>query len=173
MNELLAECLSGAIQQLQQHAPAAEPPAAPATGLKRQLSARPLCVVTRIIPICVTPRALACVPAGGGLFSATTSEVNGAARKAATALAADMIPTLTHGVAAETVFLAGAIGDDLIGYRGRSMQRGPWLARSVLLPSTGARPLAGVWPQHTSLVSLGRHSGRDRHSHRPRRQCRA
>ena len=149
MNELLAECLSGAIQQLQQHAPAAEPPAAPATGLKRQLSARPLCVVTRIIPICVTPRALACVPAGGGLFSATTSEVNGAARKAATALAADMIPTLTHGVAAETVFLAGAIGDDLIAVGACSANHGSLGVCSsraqVLARSLEFGPNAPVW----------------------------
>ena len=64
---------------------------------------------TYVIPISVDAQLLACVPAGGGLFRADITGVNGIARKSATASAASLIPTLTCGVSADAVFLAGQL----------------------------------------------------------------
>ena len=113
MNALLADCLHAAVAHLQALAARGRPQPT-ASGPKRPRSDQPARTVVRVVPISVGPPALACVPAGGGLFTAAVPDVNGAARKAATSIAAELMPELTQGIAADSVFLAGAIGDELV-----------------------------------------------------------
>ena len=97
--------------------PCTEPqPYAPPPSTKRKRDATPPAEpqagpspFTYVIPISVDAQLLACVPAGGGLFRADITGVNGIARKSATASAASLIPTLTCGVSADAVFLAGQL----------------------------------------------------------------
>ena len=85
---------------------------------------------TFVIPISVGEQLLACVPAGGGIFRTSIAGAGGTARQSATAAAAAVIPTITGGVPAEAVFLAGQL-------RGESVTVGACLSpQHTLLPCT-------------------------------------
>ena len=119
MNQSAAQFLHAA----RQHAVSAlppPPPPPPPSDCHRCKRARdeprppPPPATVHIVPIYVGTRALACVPAGGGLFSTVVEGANGAARKAATAAAAEHVPRIASGARAEAVFLAGLVGSDHI-----------------------------------------------------------
>ena len=85
---------------------------------------------TFVIPISVGEQLLACVPAGGGIFRTSIAGAGSTARQSATAAAAAVIPTITGGVPAEAVFLAGQL-------RGESVTVGACLSpQHTLLPCT-------------------------------------
>ena len=118
MNKAVAQILYAARQRALAARPAPPPPPQPPPGgVKRKLGdpqPAPAAATVRVIPVSVGARTLACVPAGGGLFAAPIDGANGAARKAATAVAAELIPGIAEGVAPEAVFLAGLIDGDHI-----------------------------------------------------------
>jgi len=102
-----------------------------------------------VVPVSVGKRVLACVPAGGGLFSTPIEGAKGTARKAATAAASEMIPSITGGVAADAVFLAGLLGDEYIAV-GACVEQQCALSicssrAQVLARSVEFGPMSPVW----------------------------
>lgn len=118
MNKRLAECFAQAHSLDEPPPPQGHPPSEHGSAHhKRRLDgthASSPSPAVRVVPVSVGDRVLACVPAGGGLFSTTTTGTKGEARKSATAAAAATIPTITHGVATESVFLAGLLNGEYV-----------------------------------------------------------
>ena len=109
MNDAVAECLLRArrLAQPEQSRPAGSDPTC-------QQGAPDAPAAVRVVPVSIRQQVLACVPAGSGLFSSEVAGVRGEGRKSATAAAVELIPTLTNGVAAESVFLAGLLDGEHI-----------------------------------------------------------
>ena len=90
-----------------------------------------------------------CVPAGGGLFRAEIAGANGAARKSAMAAAASLIPSITGGVPADAVFLAGQLHGGNIAVGVCSLPQQSLLVCSsrdqMLAHAANHGPMSPVW----------------------------